>query len=315
MERHATNQILMIKPVGFAFNAETAKNNYYQQQPNTNDETLIQQTALSEFNQFVDILRANGISVTVFEDTISPATPDSIFPNNWVSFHENGHTIVYPMFAENRRQEKRPEIISELVSGNNLSMTKTIDLSYFEEQNQFLEGTGSLILDRPNKVLYAAISDRMHPTPLQKFCDFMGYEAVVFTAFQSVGGLRLPIYHTNVMMCLGKSFAVICLDSIDDDNERKIVIDSLSRNEKEIVTISEDQVSQFAGNMLEVTNDQNDRILVMSTSAYNSLTSDQLQKLKEHCRIIHSDISTIEKLGGGSARCMMAEVFLPQNSC
>ncbi|MEL6556868.1 MAG: arginine deiminase-related protein [Bacteroidota bacterium] len=314
MERHATNQILMIKPVGFAFNAETAKNNYYQQQPHTNDEDLIQRTALSEFNQFVETLRANGISVTVFEDTISPATPDSIFPNNWVSFHENGHTIIYPMFAENRRQEKRPEIISQLVAENNFLVTKTTDLSYFEEQNQFLEGTGSLILDRPNKVLYAAISDRMHPTPLKKFCDEMGYEAVIFRALQSVGGLRLPIYHTNVMMCLGKTFAVICLDSIDDETERKTVINSLSRHKKELVTITENQVSQFAGNMLEITNEENERILVMSTSAFKSLTNNQMQKLEKHCRIVHSDISTIEKLGGGSARCMMAEIFLPHHS-
>lgn len=304
----------MIQPVAFTFNAETAKNNYYQQQPNTNDEDLIQKIALAEFKGFVTKLRSNGISVTVIPDTVSPAKPDSVFPNNWVSFHEDGHMVIYPMFAENRRLEKRPEIIDKLVTENNFYITDATDLSYFEEENLFLEGTGSLILDRPNKVLYASISDRMHPDALKKFCEVMGFEAIVFTAYQSVSDLRLPIYHTNVMMCLGQTFSVICLDCIDDEKEKQLVIDSLSKYDKEIIPITEDQVSQFAGNMLEVTNDKNERILVMSSSAFNSLNDEQIQKLNQHCRIIHCDLSTIEKLGGGSARCMMAEVFLPKKS-
>lgn len=314
MDKHTTNHILMIKPVGFTYNEETAENNYYQQEPESSDESLIQKKALSEFNDFVSVLKDNGVTVTIITDTPSPATPDSIFPNNWVSFHEDGHLVIYPMFAENRRMEKRPEILDQLIDENDFRVTKKIDLSYFEENSQFLEGTGSMILDRPNKLVYAAISDRMEVNALNTFCDELGYKAIVFNALQTVDGERLPIYHTNVMMSLGASFSVICIDSIDDLHERKMVIDQLKATGKEIITITENQVTHFAGNMLEVSNNLQERLLVMSESAYLSLKADQLSLLEKHCRLLYSNLETIEKLGGGSARCMMAEVFLPKKS-
>jgi len=250
----------------------------------------------------------------VIDDTPNPATPDSIFPNNWVSFHEDGQVIIYPIFAENRRQEKRQDILDQLITENNFHVSNTTDYSYFEKESIFLEGTGSMILDRENSIVYAAISDRMHLDALKLYCLNMGFEAVVFNAMQSVDNRRVPIYHTNVMMCLGSTFAVICLDCIDDKQEQVSISNKLSETKKEIIPISEEQISQFAGNMLEVRNEENERLLVMSSSAYKSLNTFQLKSLEKHCRIIHSDISTIERLGGGSARCMMAEVFLPGKS-
>lgn len=304
----------MIRPVAFTYNKQTAVDNHYQIEPEKSEKPFIQDNALEEFDAFVGVLRKNGVSVTVIEDTPSPSTPDSIFPNNWVSFHDNGETIVYPMFAPNRREEKRPEIYQELAKSGNLLITNVTDLSSLEEQDIFLEGTGSMILDRDHDIAYAAISERMHVTALHTFCKKFDYEPYAFNALQTVDGERLPIYHTNVMMCLGVSFAVVCLDCIDDPKERQGLIDRLESTGKEIVAISEHQVTNFAGNMLELRNNKGERLLVMSSSAYDTLNDVQKSRLEKHCRLVHSPLPTIEKNGGGSARCMMAEVFLPSRA-
>ena len=262
---------------------------------------------------FVEKLRSNGIDVIVINDTLEPSTPDSIFPNNWISFHDDGVVGLYPMYAENRRLERRPEIIDQF-SENGYKITNIIDLSGAEETSKFLEGTGSLILDRGSRIAYAAISERTHPDVIKDFESAFGFEVVSFTANQTVDGKRLPIYHTNVMMALGHEFAVICLDTIDDQAERKMVVDSLENSGKEVIEISESQKAHFAGNMLQVENKSGDRFMVMSAAAYISLEEGQKNKiLKYNKDIISSSLDTIEALGGGSARCMMAEVFLPKN--
>ncbi len=313
MLKQTTNHILMIRPVQFRFNEETAKNNFYQQAPRDIDAEQIQNSALKEFDNFVKVLTDHGVETTIVNDTLHPPTPDSIFPNNWISFHQDGSVIIYPMFAHNRRAEKRKDLF-EILKQKGLQVTSITDYSYLEERDIFLEGTGSLILDRENKIIYAAISERMHVEALENYADQHGFETVVFRALQTVNNQRLAIYHTNVMMCLGSTFSVICLESIDNQDERNNVIKRLKETNKEIIEITEGQVSQFAGNMLELKNKQNENLLVMSSSAYQSLSSSQFNRLSKHCQLVHSELGTIEKLGGGSARCMMAEVFLPKVS-
>ncbi|MCL1669703.1 arginine deiminase-related protein [Elizabethkingia ursingii] len=304
----STDTILMIEPIAFGFNAQTAVNNYFQ----VNDESKeTQSEALREFNAFVDKLKSKGVNVITVKDTLDPHTPDSIFPNNWVSFHQDGTVILYPMFAENRRQERRNDILDQL-SEKGLSIAAVKDYSVFEAENRFLEGTGSMILDRENKIAYGAVSLRLDEEIFRKWCTEFGYKPVVFHSFQSVNGERLPIYHTNVMMCVGSDYAVICLDTIDDTTERELVEKALTESHKEIIEISEEQMQNFAGNMLEVRNNEGHKFLVMSECAYKSLTSRQIQTIEAHAEILYSDLHTIEKNGGGSARCMMAEVFLPK---
>ena len=306
--------ILMVRPVHFHYNEETAVNNYYQHEIEGLDDDHAQIRARREFDGFVARLREAGIDVVVVNDTEGSDTPDSIFPNNWVSFHPNGKVILYPMFAENRRKERRKDILELLRDTHGFRIDEVIDLSYFEAQDAFLEGTGSVVLDRENSVAYAALSPRTDEATFLEFGKRIGYKPVKFTAYQSVDGERLPIYHTNVMMCIGTSFVIICADSIDDVNERAEVLQSLRESGKEIILISEAQVKQFAGNMLEVCPKGSDEsILVMSQSAYDSLSDDQRQTLEKHAKLLSSPLDTIETLGGGSARCMMAEVFLPSN--
>ncbi|MEO9968092.1 MAG: arginine deiminase-related protein [Reichenbachiella sp.] len=309
---NTTSRIMMIRPVQFRMNEQTAVNNYYQKALENITPENIQVRALAEFDGFVDKLRSNGIEVIVINDTPDPSTPDSIFPNNWISFHADGTIGLYPMYAENRRLERRSEIIEELKKYG-LIVNKKIDLSKSENDGKFLEGTGSLIFDRTNKIAYAAISERTHPDVIESFEKAFGYKVVSFTANQTVGDTRLPIYHTNVMMALGHDFAVICLDTIDDKAERKMVVDSLEQSGKEVIDITEDQKAHFAGNMLQVENANGDKFMVMSEAAFTSLEESQKNKiLKYNKDIIHSSLDTIEALGGGSARCMMAEVFLPK---
>lgn len=298
----------MVRPVKFELNEQTAINNYFQTQLPGLSEEEIQSKALAEFDSFVEKLRSIGVHVIVIEDTKEPSTPDSIFPNNWNSSHENGQLFLYPMYAENRRQERRPEIIDQLK--NDFEISEIIDLSYFEENDKFLEGTGSMILDRPNKLIYGAISERTHPDVANDFAEKIGYQTVLFTANQTVKGERKPIYHTNVMMCVGEEFALFCAESIDDLAERKKVIDSFVKTGKEIVTISEAQKDQFAGNMLQVENQNGDRFIVMSKTAFDSLEEGQRLVLEKHGKLFYADINTIEVLGGGSARCMMDEIYL-----
>lgn len=307
-----TSNILMIEPISFGFNEETAKNNYFQQNDNT-AESQIQQNALKEFTAMVETLRGKKINVIVEKDTISPHTPDSIFPNNWVSFHSCGKVVLYPMFAENRRTERRPDIL-ERIKSEGFSINQNIDFSGYEHQNKFLEGTGSMILDRDNHIAYACISQRTDKNLFELFCRELEYTPVSFSSFQTVEDKRLPIYHTNVMMCVADHYVVICLDTIDNADERKMVMESIEKSGKKIVEISEKQMHQFAGNMLQVNNIEGEKFLVMSQTAYESLTKEQVETIESFNAIIHVPIPTIERYGGGSARCMMAEVFLPKNN-
>lgn len=301
----------MIRPIRFDYNYETAVNNYYQQISNKSA-ALTQEEALLEFDNFVIKLREKGIQVIVIEDTETPHTPDSIFPNNWISFHEDGKVVTYPMFAENRRIERRKDVIAKLGEIYNLKINEEIDFTHYESENRFLEGTGSMILDRANKYAYAAISIRTDVELFRMFCLQFGYKPIAFTAYQTFEDNRLPIYHTNVMMCIGDKFAVICLDSIDNVDDQQEVIEALEESDKEIIDITEDQKHHFAGNMLQVQSKNGQPYLVMSTAAFQSLNQDQLNRINKYCPIIHSSLNTIETLGGGSARCMMAEVFLPK---
>ncbi|WP_420582246.1 citrulline utilization hydrolase CtlX [Reichenbachiella sp.] len=309
---NTTSTIMMIRPVQFRLNEQTAVNNYYQKALEGITPENVQQRALAEFDGFVQKLRDQDIEVLVVKDTPEPSTPDSIFPNNWISFHDDGVIGLYPMYAENRRLERRQDIIDDL-GAFGYQITNIIDISGTEEVDKFLEGTGSLILDRGNRIAYAAISERTHPDVIKDFESAFGYKVVSFVANQNVDGKRLPIYHTNVMMALGHDFAVICLDTIDDTAERKMVVDSLENSGKEVIEISENQKTHFAGNMLQVENKSGDRFMVMSAAAYDSLEEDQKTKILNYNKdIISSSLDTIEALGGGSARCMMAEVFLPK---
>ena len=301
-----TDTVLMIEPVAFGFNEQTAVNNYFQIQQEGN----VQGEALKEFNAFVEKLRAKDINVITIKDTLEPKTPDSIFPNNWVSFHADGKVVLYPMFAENRRLERRDDIINQIKE--QFEVTEVIDYSGAEKDNLFLEGTGSMIFDHDNKLAYGSVSLRLDEGVFRKFCSDFGFHPVVFHSYQNAGEERLPIYHTNVMMCVADQFVVICLDCIDDESERNNVIETIKNSGKELIEISEDQMQNFAGNMLQVQNKSGEKFLVMSQSAYKSLNRDQVSAIEKYCEIIYSDLEVIETNGGGSARCMLAEVFLPK---
>lgn len=302
----------MIRPVAFRMNEQTAVNNYYQKVLDGLTPQTVNAKAQEEFDNFVKKLRLVGVNVIVVEDTLQSDTPDSIFPNNWISFHENGDVVLYPMFAENRRAERREDIL-DILEEQGFVINEIMDYTSAEEDNIFLEGTGSLLLDRENGKAYCALSPRADEELMIEFCEDFELSPVIFEAFQTVNGERKLIYHTNVMMCLGDTFAVICADCIDDKKERKMVLDSLKGDEKDIILITEDQVNNFAGNMLEVKGNDGKRYLVMSSSAYHSLTKKQISQLEQHVTILHSSLDTIEACGGGSARCMMAEIFLPKS--
>lgn len=305
-----TNNILMIQPVSFRYNEQTAVNNYYQQVLDNLSDEQTQEKALLEFNNLVELLKNVGVNVIVIEDTKKPDTPDSIFPNNWVSFHADGTVGLYPMCAENRRAERREDIFDTLVDEYGFNIKEIKDFSEFEEHDKYLEGTGSMVLDREHKICYAAISIRTDEIAVMQFCEEFGYRPVCFTANQSVNEERMAIYHTNVMMCVADKFVVICLDTIDDIDERKHVVETLSETGKEIIEITQAQNHRFAGNMLQVMGDK--PYLVMSNSAFSSLNNKQKKTIEKYCPIIYSSLDTIEACGGGSARCMMAEVFLPK---
>ena len=311
--QQTTNTILMVRPVNFRMNEQTAVNNYYQQELSDTLPAAINAKAQKEFDDFVVKLKTNGIEVIVVNDTENPNTPDSIFPNNWISFHENGDVALYPMFAENRRLERREDVL-DILEKNNFNIENIVDYSEAEEEEFFLEGTGSMILDRENRKAYCAISPRAEEELFIEFCEDFEFTPVVFTSNQTVNNQREAIYHTNVMMCVAEQFAIVCLASIDDKKERKNVIKHLKENGKEVIDVTEQQVNAFAGNMLQVKGANEQRFLVMSSSAYHSLRKEQLQKIEKYNPIIHSSLETIETCGGGSARCMMAEIFLPKNS-
>ena len=305
-----TNSILMIRPVAFRMNEQTAVNNYYQKVIDDLLPATVNTKAQQEFDAFVVQLRAVGVNVIVVDDVLENDTPDSIFPNNWISFHENGDVVLYPMFAENRRRERREDVL-DILEDNGFQINEIMDYTTAEQDGYFLEGTGSIVLDRENGKAYCALSPRADEELFIEFCEDFEYTPVIFEAFQTVEKERKLIYHTNVMMCIGDTFAVICADCIDDKKERKMVLDSLRGDDKEIILISENQLNNFAGNMLEVMGANERRYLIMSASAHQSLTKKQIQQLEEHITILSANLDTIEACGGGSARCMMAEIFLP----
>ena len=309
--QQTTNTIVMVRPVNFRMNEQTAVNNYYQQELSGSLPATINAKAQREFDHLVVKLQENGVEVIVVNDTENPNTPDSIFPNNWISFHQNGDVALYPMFAENRRLERREDLL-ETLEEKGFVIENVVDYTEAETEEIFLEGTGSMILDRQNQKAYCALSPRADEELFIEFCEDFEYTPVVFTANQTVNKKRAAIYHTNVMMCIAEQYAIICLASIDDKKERKNVLKHLKENQKEVITITEDQINAFAGNMLQVKGKNNQQFLVMSSSAYQSLSKEQLQKIEKYNTIIHSSLDVIETCGGGSARCMMAEVFLPK---
>ena len=308
--RQITNTILMIRPVAFRMNEQTAVNNYFQEDIDLKNSEINAQ-AQAEFDVFVKQLRDVGVNVIVVDDDKKLDTPDSIFPNNWVTFHENGDAAIYPMFAENRRKERREEIFIRLEK-EGFIIKNIIDYTAAEDEGFFLEATGSLMLDRIGRKAYCALSPRADEELLIEFCEDFEFTPVVFIANQTVDGKRMPIYHTNVMMCLAEGFCVICLDSIDDIKEKHNVIHHLHSDNKEIIPITEAQVHHFAGNMLQVLGADDKRYLVMSNSALGSLDPKQVAAINKYCEILSANLETIETCGGGSARCMMAEVFLPK---
>ena len=304
-----TSSIIMIRPKHFDFNKETASNNYFQKEDKSISKNEIRNKAVNEFESLTTLIESRGIEVIVFDDRDDVITTDSVFPNNWVSFHENGNVFIYPMFSKNRRKEKRLDILEELNKKGYL-INKTVDLSKYEIENRFLEGTGSMVLDRENKICYAAISERTDIDILSEFCSKNKYEKIAFRSYQTVGNKRKEIYHTNVIMCVADKYSIVCLESIDDIKEKKKVINKLEATNKKIIEITESQCNNFAGNMLQLKNNKNEKFLIMSRSAYDSLSEDQIRTIRTYNEIIYSDIKTIETLGGGSARCMIAENFL-----
>ena len=310
MKKQITDTVLMIRPVRFRTNEETIVNNYFQKGINITQEE-INRKAQQEFDTLVQKLREVGVHVIQVEDIYEQDTPDSIFPNNWISFHNNGDVAIYPMFAENRRRERREDIL-DIVEEAGFEIENVFDYTEAEDEGIFLEGTGAMVLDRIHRKAYCALSPRASEELFIEFCEDFEYTPVIFRAFQKTDGELKPIYHTNVMMALGRTFAIVCLDTIEDKNERKNVLNHLKEDKKEIITISREQVDYYAGNMLEVKGKEHS-YLVMSQTAYESLTPQQIEAIERHTQILYSDLSTIEICGGGSARCMLAEVFLPHS--
>lgn len=297
-----TPHILMIRPVNFGFNVQTAGTNAFQVH---GQEAEAQEKAQQEFDGFVQMLHNNGADIIVVNDTPEPHTPDSIFPNNWISFHADGTVCLYPMFADNRRQERKPHVLEKLQE--RFIVERTYDLTYFEKDGLFLEGTGSMVLDRDLKIAYACLSPRTDKTVLEEWCRAMDYQPIVFDA---VDGAGKAIYHTNVVMCVADRYVVVCIDALPKAEDRELLTNTIDQSGKELISITPDQMNRFAGNMLQIASIQGETLLVMSSQAYNSLTPEQVNRLRSYNRIIHAPLHTIERNGGGSARCMMAEVFL-----
>ncbi|WP_303311920.1 citrulline utilization hydrolase CtlX [Hymenobacter sp. BT730] len=298
--------VFLIRPARFAFNAETAASNHFQHTIAGLEADEVQQQAFAEFDAMVATLRAHGMQVLVFEDTAEPHKPDAVFPNNWLTLHPDGRVLLYPMCAPNRRPERRPDILAAL--GQQFAIREILDFSAHEQQDRFLEGTGSIIFDHEHRIAYACLSPRTNAGLLQEVCAQLGYRPVTFRAYDA---LQKEIYHTNVMMCLGADFAVVCLESITDTEERESVIGFLTATGHKIVPITLAQVARFAGNMLTLQPVAGRELLAMSQSAFDALTPEQRDELSRYCELVPLPIPTIETIGGGSARCMLAEVYLP----
>lgn len=310
--KQVTNSVLMIRPVAFRMNEQTTENNHFQKELKGTMPAAINAKAQQEFDTLVKQLKNVGVNVIVVDDTLETDTPDSIFLNNWVSFHENGDVVLYPMFAENRRAERREDIL-DILEENGFLIENIVDFTSAEEEALFLEGTGSMILDRANGKAYCALSPRANEELFIEFCEDFDCAPVIFEAFHSVDGRKELVYHTNVMMSVGEHFAVVCTDMIEDKKDRKMVLDVLRADGKEVILINEKQVNQFAGNILEVVGADGKRFIVMSTAAYGAFNANQIIQLEKYGTILSADLNTIEACGGGSARCMMAEIFLQSN--
>ena len=306
----ASDAVLMVRPVRFGFNAQTAASNAFQHNDADSNSRATQLHALKEFNSYVATLKWHNIEVLVVEDTQEPHTPDSIFPNNWLSTHKDGRVVLYPMEAQNRRQERRADIVEALTNQYQYHITEVIDISHFEAEGKYLEGTGSLVIDYPNRIAYACHSSRTHPEVVEALSKKLGFEAVWFHGLDPDGQ---PIYHTNVMMAIAEKYAIVCLDAIPETGERDAVVQRLQHTGHDVIDIAYHQLLQFAGNMFEVADRDGKSKLIMSRAAYLSLTPAQIQQIENHSAIIAVDISTIENYGGGSARCMVAGIRLPKN--
>ena len=302
MMNHLTSKILMISPDKFRNNEDTLSDNVFQSRKFNEDQ--VKSIALKEFDKLKDVILSSGIDVFSFDDDSKFDTPDAVFPNNWISFHHPHKAILYPMFAANRRFERQSKILNKL-SKSGLEIELIKDYSVHENENKFLEGTGSVVLDRKSKNAYCSISKRSNADLFRKFCKDLGYFPIPFNSSY----LSKPIYHTNVMMSICNNFSIICLDSIHDKEERENIIEKLNNSGLEIIDISPNQMTSFLGNCIQLINSDNSPILVMSSRAYKSISKSQLKKIESHTEIIHSDIKTIEDNGGGSARCMIAEIF------
>lgn len=301
MTSQTTSKLFMVKPACFKYNEQTGKDNAFQQK---GFEEGAQDKAMKESESFIKLLRDNDITVVDAQDTKIPETPDSVFPNNWFSTHEGGILVLYPMCAPNRRDERK-EIFIETIK-KNFDCKNIVDLTHWEKEGKFLEGTGSMVLDRVNKIAYACKSPRTSEIVLNDFCTKLGYKPIMFNAVDQDNKM---IYHTNVLMCVGSTFAILCCDTIKDKKEKDKIIESLNKTGKKIVEITFEQMKQYAGNMLEVKNSNGKRFLVMSQTAFDSLKKDQKECLEKECTILHPKIECIEVNGGGSARCMLAELF------
>jgi hypothetical protein len=303
-----TSTILMVRPAAFGFNAETAANNFFQSRSSLTAEQL-QQKALREFDSMVTVLKDNGINVLVIEDTKEPVKPDAIFPNNWLSTSPDGIICIFPMYAPNRRLEKRDDIL-ELIT-QRFVINDLQDWSEYEVEGHFLEGTGSMIIDYESKIIYACVSERTRGPLLEKFAAANGFNAFLFSAKDKN---NQPVYHTNVMMALGENFAILCEESIADESELIAIRQLLESTGHTIIPITTGQMHSFAGNMLQVKNNKDEKFLIMSQTAYNSLRKEQKQMLEAYSTLLPVTVPTIEEVEGGSVRCMMAEIFLERKT-
>lgn len=291
----------MIRPIQFGFNLQTAGSNSFQQNLDMDDAETIQKKALQEFDAFSNLLKSKEIELVIFDDTLEPHTPDSIFPNNWISVHENNELVIYPMLAENRRFERREDIIAEFRKKDAI----VIDLTKFENKKMFLEGTGSIVFDYEYKIAYANKSQRTDKLLFEQLTKQLGFESILFKAVDKNGA---DIYHTNVLMCIGNGFAVICQECIPEKEDLDRIIDSLKFTKHEIITITYEQMNSYAGNMYQVNNAKGESFIVMSEQAFKSLIPTQIKQLEQYGTLLYSPLYTIEKYGGGSARCMIAEI-------
>ena len=309
VEAQCADTVLMVRPVAFRGNPQTAPSNAFQRQAPEPDAAAAQVAAAGQFDALVEALKGAGVGVLVVEDTPEPDTPDAVFPNNWVSFHADGTAVLYPMLAENRRDERRADVLEALTRRWGYRIDRVIDLSGHEDSGQFLEGTGSLVLDRPHRVAYACTSPRTHLDAIGDFAQQLDYDVVAFNATGADGS---PIYHTNVMMNVGESFAVVCLEAIDDAGQRAGVAAALEETGHEVLAITREQMGSFAGNMLELASRDGGRVVAMSQRALDSLDPTQRERLAARAQIVASPIDDIEDSAGGSVRCMLAEIHLPR---